>query len=131
MRTEVTIEEHLRQCERLAADWFAAWKAADAAKMAALVTVPFYCDNGVLTSKDAARKRFAGNNPARDIQLSGILSKTVAEAKTEGLGPGDRVMSNMRVTDDDFVVILKIGDEGIILFFRAAASGVEFFGMWD
>lgn len=133
----------LREAEKLTAAWFSAWKKQDVEALVSAASPPFFFDNEILLSISDIRAKygqiFSSRRP-RDESLTIHQMKVglVSEFKKQGLvsSSRDRVLSNMRINDDDIAVILVLSteslkNEGIIFFFRTSGSKLEMAGWWD
>ena len=65
-------------------------------------------------------------NPTR------IDARTVGDFRAAPLiDDADRVISKLRIEDDDFAVAVYFGGEAMLIHFRRAGDGLEMAGLWD
>lgn len=132
---ELTTDDALTLAEEMTAKWWTAWEQRDIDALMALSGTPFYFDQGVIMSPAEIRAKYTEamqDGPAESMHFDSIKASEVGELKQQGLLDGrDRILSNMRINDDDIAVILMIQGEGVIYFFRRSGSTLKMAGFWD
>ena len=132
---ELSAEDALTLAEEMTAQWLTAWDQQDLEGLMALTGAPFYFDQGVLMSPTDIRAKYAeglDNTSSGSIRYDSIRASEVGELKQQGmLDRRDRILSNMRINDNDVAVIVMVQGEGIIYFFRRTGSTLKMAGFWD
>lgn len=133
-------DDELTEAEKIASDYIAAIDNRDIETVMKLVDIPFYFDNEILASLADVRSRFLEwweREPEdRGYRIDSLKAKTVSELKSEGYDTNrDRVLSNLRIEDDDIVVIIIAGTEalpgqGVMVVFRKVDDNIKIAGTW-
>jgi hypothetical protein len=131
----LSTEQALTRAEEMTAKWLTAWAERDIDGLMALTGTPFYFDQSVLISTTEIRAKYAAalQEKATDsIKLDGIKASEVGELKLKGmLNDRDRILSNLRINDNDVAVIVMASGEGVIYFFRRVEGTLKMVGFWD
>jgi hypothetical protein len=127
--------------QALGVKWFAAMIRDDTTALIQMSDFPFYFDNEILAGPDDMRQHFQklSSNPHSDtskLQLKSVKAKTIAEWQKDGFdATRDRLLKSITYKDDDFLVILMIGngehEEGTVLYIRRAGDEIKLAGWWN
>jgi len=129
--------------QKLGAEWFSAMKRHDVEVLIHMADFPFYFDQEILAGPDDMRRRFRDsaskpNSDTKTLHLGSVKARTIAEWKQGGFeAERDRILGNITYNDNDFVVILTIGNglntegEGVVLYMRKVGSKIKLAGFWD
>lgn len=125
-------EEAKQEAEELTMQWVEAMEAEDVASMVKLARPPFFWDDEVLTSEvEVIKEAEAMTPPSEGVAVDSLVSLTIAEYKERIDPSGDRLLSEVQMSDEDLVVILFVGGEAVGFFFRRHRDSVQMIGFWD
>lgn len=127
--------------QNLGAKWFAAMKGNDVTSLIEMADFPFFFDQEILAGPDDMRRHLQKlssrpRSSTEELQLKSIKAKTIAEWKREGFDANrDRLLKSITYNDNDYLVILTIGqigrEEGVVLYMRGVGSEIKLAGWWD
>lgn len=130
--------------EKLVNEWVGALIAQDIDTIVSQTDTPFYFDNQILVRRPDVRDQYVHlfaakpRNSDNDWQIKSLMVKTIGSLKREGYDERrDRVLTNLQLSDDDYVGIVMWGkpgrtdNEGMLLFLRRKADGFKVAGTWD
>ena len=135
-----TGDADLRAAEKLAGDWVNAIENREIDTVINMADTPFYFDQEILVSigdLEAKYEDWFSAMEERDrLQISSLKAMKVSEYQAlldrEGYGGGDRILSSLRLNDNDIVVIIvSEGGEGLIIVFRIVNDDIRMAGFWD
>lgn len=128
-------EADLIKAEKLTGDWLAAFQNQDVDALVQLADTPFFFDQEILMSANQVRESylllFEGGNP-EPFKITSLKAKTIYDLKNEGYDVNqDRIISSLRLNDDDIAVIVMVEQEGIMFVFRRVNDDIRMAGFWD
>jgi hypothetical protein len=103
-----------------------------------MVDTPFYLDQEILVSIEDVREMYreglSKSDDLQDVQILSLKGMKISEYRRT-YGGGDRILSNLRLDDEDVVVIMILGIEGqeqsVMLCFRKVNQEIRMAGFWS
>ena len=128
-------ESDLRKAEKLTEDWLASFQNRDIDTLVKLADTPFFFDQKILVSASQVRESYLsafGEGSPEHFKITSLKAKTIYDLKNEGYDINqDRIISSLRLNDDDITVLVMVEQEGIMFVFRRVDDDIRMAGFWD